>query len=93
MLILFATITCLQQIHSFIFGGLYDFAGKIRTKNIAKDNFQFTPAQFLDQTLKDIEKMPLSWLLKNLQLELEFSIHDIILAYKNLHPNHVIIKP
>ena len=52
------TVKGLQQIHSFIFGGLYDFAGKIRTKNIAKDNFQFAPAQFLDQTLKDIEKMP-----------------------------------
>ena len=48
----------MQQIHSFIFGGLYDFAGKIRTKNIAKDKFQFAPAQFLDQTLKDIEAMP-----------------------------------
>ena len=48
----------LQQIHSFIFGGLYDFAGKIRTKNIAKDNFQFAPAQFLDQTLSNIEAMP-----------------------------------
>lgn len=48
----------LQQIHSFIFGGLYDFAGKIRTKNIAKDNFQFAPVQFLDQTLKGIEAMP-----------------------------------
>lgn len=52
------TVKGLQQIHSFIFGGLYDFAGKIRTKNIAKDNFQFAPAQFLDQTLKDIESMP-----------------------------------
>lgn len=48
----------LQQIHAFIFGGLYDYAGKIRTKNIAKDNFQFAPVQFLDQTLKDIEAMP-----------------------------------
>ncbi|MDO4742163.1 MAG: Fic family protein [Candidatus Saccharibacteria bacterium] len=47
----------LQQIHAFIFGGLYDYAGKIRTKNIAKDNFQFAPVQFLDQTLKNIEKM------------------------------------
>ena len=52
------TIKGLQQIHAFIFGGLYDFAGKIRTKNIAKDDFQFAPAQFLDQTLKDIETMP-----------------------------------
>lgn len=48
----------LQQIHAFIFGGLYDYAGKIRTKNIAKDNFQFAPVQFLGQTLKDIEAMP-----------------------------------
>lgn len=48
----------LQQIHAFIFGGLYDYAGKIRTKNIAKDNFQFAPVQFLDQTLKDIEALP-----------------------------------
>lgn len=48
----------LQQIHAFIFGGLYDYAGKIRTKNIAKDNFQFAPVQFLDQTLRDIEAMP-----------------------------------
>ncbi|MBR3163894.1 Fic family protein [Candidatus Saccharibacteria bacterium] len=48
----------LQQIHAFIFGGLYDYAGKIRTKNIAKDNFQFAPVQFLDQTLKDVEAMP-----------------------------------
>ena len=48
----------LQQIHAFIFGGLYDYAGKIRTKNIAKDSFQFAPVQFLNQTLKDIEAMP-----------------------------------
>ena len=52
------TIKGLQQIHSFIFGGLYDFTGKIRTKNIAKDNFQFAPVQFLEQTLRDIETMP-----------------------------------
>ena len=52
------TIKGLQQIHAFIFGGLYDYAGKIRTKNIAKDNFQFAPVQSLDQTLKDIEAMP-----------------------------------
>lgn len=52
------TIKGLRQIHSFIFGGLYDFAGKIRTKNIAKDNFQFAPVQFLEQTLRDIETMP-----------------------------------
>jgi len=52
------TVKGLQQIHGFIFGGLYDFAGKIRTKNIAKDHFQFAPVRFLTQTLQDIEAMP-----------------------------------
>lgn len=48
----------LQQIHAYLFGGLYDFAGKIRTKNIAKGGFQFAMAQFLDQTLRMVERMP-----------------------------------
>jgi cell filamentation protein len=48
----------LQQIHSYIFGGLYDFAGKIRQKNISKGGFRFAIAQFLENTLKDIENMP-----------------------------------
>ena len=52
------TVKGLQQIHAFIFGGLYDFAGKIRDKNIAKDNFQFASVQFLAQSLKNIEEMP-----------------------------------
>ncbi len=48
----------LQQIHEYLFGGLYDFAGKIRTVNIAKGGFQFAMAQFLRQTLLSIEQMP-----------------------------------
>ena len=52
------TVKGLQQIHSFLFGGLYDFAGQIRTKNIAKGGFQFAMAQFLGQSLMTIEKMP-----------------------------------
>jgi cell filamentation protein len=48
----------LQQIHAYLFGGLYDFAGQIRQKNIAKGGFQFAAARFLDQTLKRIEAMP-----------------------------------
>ena len=52
------SIKGLQQIHSFLFGGLYDFAGKIRTKNIAKGGFQFAMAQFLNQSLYVIERMP-----------------------------------
>ena len=48
----------LQQIHSYIFGGIYDFAGQIRTKNISKRGFMFANAMFLDETLYKIEKMP-----------------------------------
>jgi len=52
------TVKGLQQIHSYLFGGLYDFAGQIRGVNIAKGGFQFAMAQFLPQTLANIEKMP-----------------------------------
>lgn len=52
------TFKGLQQIHAYLFGGLYDFAGQIRTKNIAKGGFQFAMVQFLPNTLKDIEAMP-----------------------------------
>ncbi len=52
------TVKGLQQIHAYLFGGLYDFAGKIRTVNIAKGGFQFAMVQYLPQTLSDIEKMP-----------------------------------
>ena len=52
------TVKCLQQIHAFLFGGLYDFAGKIRTVNISKGGFKFAAAEFLPKTLEKIEKMP-----------------------------------
>jgi cell filamentation protein len=48
----------LQQIHAYIFGGLYDFAGQVRQKNISKGGFQFAVARFLDTTLHNIEEMP-----------------------------------
>ncbi|MCF0219446.1 MAG: Fic family protein [Muribaculaceae bacterium] len=48
----------LQQIHSFLFGGLYDFAGQIRTKTISKGGFTFCLAQYLDNALLSIDKMP-----------------------------------
>ena len=48
----------LQQIHGYLFGGLYDFAGQIRQKNISKGGFQFAMAKFLDATLKQIDAMP-----------------------------------
>ena len=52
------TIKGLRQIHAYIFGGLYDFAGQIRTVNISKGGFLFANALYLDETLKTIEAMP-----------------------------------
>lgn len=48
----------LQQIHSFIFGGLYSFAGQMRTVNLSKGGFTFAPVMFLENSLQTIEKMP-----------------------------------
>lgn len=48
----------LQQIHGYLFGGLYDFAGQIREKNISKGGFQFAAARFLRETLKQIDALP-----------------------------------
>ena len=52
------TTNGLQQIHAYLFGGLYDFAGQIRQKNISKGDFQFAVSRFLGNTLKQIEAMP-----------------------------------
>ena len=52
------TVKCLQQIHAFLFGGLYDFAGKIRTKTISKGNTIFCLAEHLHQYLQTVEQMP-----------------------------------
>ena len=48
----------LQQIHKYIFDGLYDFAGKIRDKNISKGGFRFANALYLNEILPKIEQMP-----------------------------------
>ena len=48
----------LQQVHAYLFGGLYDFAGQIRQKNISKGGSQFAVSHFLGNTLKQIEQMP-----------------------------------
>ena len=52
------TVKCLQQIHAYLFGGLYDFAGQIRTKTIWKDGTLFCRAEYLIENLKIIEAMP-----------------------------------
>ena len=52
------TVDCLQQIHAYLFGGLYDFAGIIREKNISKGGFIFANAYYFGTILPTIERMP-----------------------------------
>ncbi len=54
------TFAALQEIHKCLFEELYDFAGKIRTVNLAKGNFRFAPMMYLETALGNIEKMPQS---------------------------------
>lgn len=50
----------LKTIHQYLFGDIYDFAGKVRTVNIAKGSFRFAPVMYLDAALANIDKMPQS---------------------------------
>lgn len=52
------SVKALQKIHAYIFGGLYDFAGQIRTKTIWKDGTLFCRAEYLQHNLEQIELMP-----------------------------------
>ncbi|MCQ2318138.1 MAG: Fic family protein [Bacteroidales bacterium] len=74
------TVKSLQQIHGFIFGGLYDFAGKIRNKTISKGGFTFCLAQYLDNALKHVERMP------------ENNIDEIIDKYVEMNVCHPFME-
>lgn len=50
----------LSKIHAFLFSDIYDFAGKIRTVNMAKGNFRFAPLMYLNAAIENIERMPQS---------------------------------
>ena len=54
------SFSSLQKIHEYLFKDVYDFAGKIRTVNIAKGSFRFAPVVYLQDALKHIENMPQS---------------------------------
>ena len=54
------TFKGLSQIHKYLFEDVYEFAGKIRTENISKSNFRFASAMYLEEALKQIDKMPQS---------------------------------
>lgn len=54
------TFTSLQAIHKYLFEDIYDFAGQLRTVNLAKGSFRFAPLMYLEASLANIEKMPQS---------------------------------
>lgn len=54
------TFKMLAAIHKYLFGGIYDFAEKVRDVNISKGNFQFAPVMYLQAAIENVEKMPQS---------------------------------
>lgn len=54
------TFEALKKIHKYLFEEIYEFAGQLRKVNIAKGNFRFTPLTYLEEAIKNIEKMPQS---------------------------------
>lgn len=66
----------LQAIHQYLFGDIYDFAGKLRSVNIAKGNFRFAPLMYLEAALENIDKMPQS------------SVDEIIEKYVEMNIAH-----
>lgn len=74
------TIKGLKQIHSFLFAGLYDFAGKIREKNISKGGFSFANALYLNSVLSNIEKMK------------EDTVEDILNKYVEMNVAHPFME-
>ena len=70
----------LQQIHKYIFDGLYDFAGKIRDKNISKGGFRFANTLYLNEILPKIEQMP------------ENTFEEIIAKYVEMNIAHPFME-
>lgn len=70
----------LQQIHKYIFDGLYDFAGKVRDKNISKGNFRFANVIYLKEALAKIERMP------------EGNFEEIIAKYVEMNIAHPFME-
>ena len=74
------TVKGLCDIHRYLFGGLYDFAGKIRTLNISKGGFSFANALYLDAILPVIERMP------------ESTFEEIIAKYVEMNIAHPFME-
>ena len=74
------TVNGLRQIHAYLFGGLYDFAGQIRKLNISKGGFAFASVGYLDETLSAIEQMP------------ESTLEEIVRKYVEMNVAHPFME-
>jgi len=74
------TVKGLQDIHKALFDGLYEFAGEIRTKNIAKGGFRFANSLYLKEVLAAVEKMP------------ESTFEEIIAKYVEMNVAHPFME-
>lgn len=70
----------LQQIHGYLFGGLYDFAGQLREKNISKGGYRFVHAQHLKSKLQEIDTLP------------QKTLDEIILKYTEMNKAHPFME-
>lgn len=74
------TVKGLQQIHAYLFGGLYDFAGQIRTISISKGGYRFTYAQHLPDALRQIDALP------------DATLKEIIFKYAEMNKAHPLME-
>jgi cell filamentation protein len=74
------TTKSLQELHKYLFDGLYDFAGKIRTQNISKGGFRFATALYLNEILAKVELMP------------ENTFEEIIAKYVEMNIAHPFME-
>ncbi|HBT97586.1 MAG TPA: cell filamentation protein Fic [Desulfobulbaceae bacterium] len=74
------TVKGLQQIHQYLFDGLYDFAGQIRHQNISKGNFRFASSLYLRESLVKIEQMP------------ETTFEEIVAKYVEMNVAHPFME-
>lgn len=70
----------LQQIHKYLFQGLYDFAGHLRTKNISKGGFRFSSCLYLEDSLSKVEQMP------------ESKFEEIVAKYVEMNVAHPFME-
>ena len=68
------TFQMLAVIHKYLFDEIYDFAGKIRTVNMAKGNFRFAPVMYLEAAIENIEKMPQTTFVEIIEKYVEMNI-------------------